>query len=47
MTKHSGHIIISPRVTEKGAYLAEAGAYAFNVAKNANKKSIAAAIKEI
>jgi len=47
MTKHSGHIIISPRVTEKGAYLAEAGAYAFNVAKNANKKSIADAIKEI
>ncbi len=47
MKSHSGHVIISLRVTEKGAYLAEAGAYAFNVAKNANKKSIAAAIKEI
>ncbi len=47
MKSHSGHVIISLRVTEKGAYLAEAGAYAFNVAKNANKKSIAGAIKEI
>ena len=47
MKKHSGHILISPRVTEKGAYLAEQGAYAFNVAKNANKKAIAAAVKEI
>ncbi len=47
MKKHSGHILISPRVTEKGASLAEAGAYAFNVAKNANKKAIAAAVKEI
>ncbi len=47
MKKHSGHILIAPRITEKGAYLAEAGAYVFNVAKNANKKAIAAAVKEI
>ncbi len=47
MKKHSGYTIISPRVTEKGAYLAEAGTYVFNVAKDANKKDIAAAIKEI
>jgi len=47
MNKHSGHILISPRVTEKGAYLAEAGAYVFNVAKNANKKAVATAVKEI
>ena len=47
MNKHSGHILISPRVTEKGAYLAEAGAYAFNVAKDATKKQIADAVKEI
>ena len=47
MNKHSGHILISPRVTEKGAYLAEAGAYVFNVAKNANKKAICHAVKEI
>ena len=47
MNKHSGHILISPRVTEKGAYLAEAGAYVFNVAPGANKKAIAGAVKEI
>ncbi len=47
MHKHSGYILISPRVTEKGAYLAEQGAYVFNVAKDANKKAIAAAVKEI
>ncbi len=47
MKKHSGHILISPRITEKGAYLAEQGAYIFNVAPGANKKAIAGAIKEI
>ncbi|MSR70788.1 50S ribosomal protein L23 [Candidatus Kaiserbacteria bacterium] len=47
MHKHTGQILISPRVTEKGAYLAEGGAYAFNVAKNASKKQIAAAIQEV
>ncbi len=47
MKKHSGHILISPRITEKGAYLAEQGAYAFNVSDKANKKDIAAAVKEI
>lgn len=47
VNKHSGHILISPRITEKGAYLAEQGAYVFNVAPSANKKAIAAAVKEI
>ena len=47
MNKHSGHILISPRITEKGAYLAEQGAYVFNVAVLASKKDIAKAIKEI
>ncbi len=47
MHKHSGYILISPRITEKGAYLAEQGAYVFNVAKDASKKAIAGAVKEI
>lgn len=47
MNKHSGHTLISPRITEKGAYLAEMGAYAFNVSVKASKKDIAAAIKEV
>ncbi len=47
MHKHSGHILISPRVTEKGAYMTEQGAYVFNVAKDATKKAIAGAVHEI
>ena len=47
MKKHSGHILIAPRVTEKGAYLAEQGAYAFNVAVGASKKEVADAVREI
>ena len=47
MKRHSGHILISPRVTEKAAYLGEVGVYAFNVAKSATKKQIADAVKEI
>jgi large subunit ribosomal protein L23 len=47
MHKHSGHILLSPRITEKGALMAEKGAYVFNVAKNASKKEVAVAIKEV
>jgi large subunit ribosomal protein L23 len=47
MQKHSGHIIISPRVTEKGAYMTEQGAYVFNVAKDASKVAVAGAVREI
>lgn len=47
MKKHAGKIIISPRITEKGAYMAEKGAYAFNVAADANKFEIAAAVAEL
>ena len=47
MKKHTGNIIISPRITEKGAYLSEQGAYVFNVAKDANKGEIAMAISEL
>ena len=47
MNKHNSKILLSPRVTEKGAYLSEVGVYVFNVASNANKQEIAAAVKEI
>ncbi len=47
MQKHSGKILLSPRITEKGAYLAEAGVYVFNVTTDATKQEIGAAIKEL
>ncbi len=47
MQKHTGQIILSPRITEKGAILAEAGAYVFNVARDANKKDIAVAMQAL
>ena len=47
MKQHPSHILLSPRVTEKGAYLSEHGAYVFNVAKDANKKQIMEAVQEI
>jgi large subunit ribosomal protein L23 len=47
MKKHTGNIIISPRITEKGAYMSEQGVYVFNVAKDANKGEIAAAVMEL
>lgn len=36
-----------PRITEKGAYVAETGCYVFNVRKDANKQSIAAAVAAV
>jgi len=46
--KHSNAVLLSPRVTEKAAIIADArGVYTFNVALNANKKEIAAAVKEL
>lgn len=42
--KSNSTILLTPRVTEKGAYLATDGVYVFNVAKDANKKDIAEAI---
>lgn len=47
MHKHSGHILVSPRITEKGALMADKGVYVFNVAKNASKKDVATAIREV
>lgn len=47
MQKHTGKILISPRITEKGAYLSERGVYVFNVAKDASKKDITEAVLNI
>ena len=47
MKKHAGDILISPRITEKGAYLAEQSCYVFNVSVRANKGEIARAVKEV
>jgi len=47
MNKHHSQVILSPRITEKGAYTAEVGVYIFNVAKDANKHEIAQAIQTI
>lgn len=47
MKKHVSHILLSPRITEKGAYLSVMGAYVFNVAVDANKQQIAEAVQEV
>ncbi|HEX8993900.1 MAG TPA: 50S ribosomal protein L23 [Candidatus Paceibacterota bacterium] len=47
MAKHPTEVILSPRITEKAAYLAESNAYVFNIAKNATKTEVAAAIKAL
>jgi large subunit ribosomal protein L23 len=47
MNKHAVKILLSPRITEKGAYLSELGCYVFNVAPGANKQEIAQAVKNI
>ncbi|OGC81223.1 50S ribosomal protein L23 [Candidatus Adlerbacteria bacterium RIFCSPLOWO2_01_FULL_51_16] len=47
MKKTPDKILLSPRVTEKGAYLGEVGVYIFNVAEGANKKDIAEAVHTI
>ena len=47
MHKPHSHIILTPRITEKGAHLSAHNAYAFNVAKDATKKEVAEAIHAI
>jgi large subunit ribosomal protein L23 len=47
MQKHTGIILLSPRITEKGAYVSANGAYVFNVAPRANKKEIADAVASL
>jgi ribosomal protein L23 len=43
--KNLSHIISTPRITEKGAYLSEKGVYVFNVSKDSTKHTIAEAIR--
>ena len=45
--KHTGSIIKNPRITEKATVLAEKNAYTFDVAMDATKKDIAAAVKTL
>ncbi len=47
MQKNTKKIILSPRITEKGAYMSVLGAYVFNVGVDANKFEIASAMKEL
>lgn len=44
---HASAILLSPRITEKGAYLAQDGAYVFNVSERANKREIGEAIHAV
>ena len=46
MKKHPGDILLSPRITEKSAYMSEKGCYVFNVSPRANKGQIAEAIRD-
>lgn len=41
------HVILRPRITEKGAIAAESGVYVFDVAKDASKDMIKEAIHNI
>ncbi len=46
--KHTNAVLMSPRITEKAAIVADSsGIYTFNVGLRANKKEIAAAVKEL
>lgn len=45
--KEAGAVILSPRITEKGAVAGEHNAYIFNVSALANKKEVARAIEEM
>ena len=47
MIKHPSKILLSPRVTEKGAHLSERDCYVFNVSPFANKREISNAVREI
>ncbi len=47
MHKHTGEIIISPRITEKASVVSLKGVYVFTVGREANKVEIARAIREL
>lgn len=40
-------IIVRPRITEKASFKSENNVYVFEIAKNANKKEIAKAVREL
>jgi len=46
-TSTNTSIIIRPRITEKSGILSQGGVYTFEVARGANKPSIAAAVKAL
>lgn len=39
--------MLNPRITEKGALLAEQGCYIFNIAPGASKSDVVAAVREV
>lgn len=45
--KEVSNIILSPRITEKSAYLSEQNAYTFNVSKGATKNEIIKEVKRL
>jgi large subunit ribosomal protein L23 len=45
--KHAALILKAPRITEKGTMSAQNGIYVFNVAKNAGKREISEAIRDL
>lgn len=47
MNKTPAHILKAPRITEKSAYLSEKGTYVFNVATDATKTEVIAAVKAL
>ena len=44
---HARPVLIAPRITEKGAYLAESGCYVFDVSDKATKREIAQAVAQL
>jgi large subunit ribosomal protein L23 len=47
MQKPNLKIILSPRITEKGAFLSSVGGYVFTVDRRATKREVASAVHSI
>jgi large subunit ribosomal protein L23 len=47
LTKSPARILKSPRITEKAAYATEKGMYVFEVAQDATKRDVIAAVKAV
>ena len=45
--RHPGEVLLRPRITEKATFIAEFGAYVFDVATGANKREIAEAVRAV